>query len=158
MTIDSWALRYYYQGLPSWSWYFPYFAAPLPSDMVDLVELHQRVVLTVDTPLLPFQQLLAVLPAASADLLPKCIGLVSLTVYGACLKKKKGEKVKRAKFRAKFAIKNVGSVAIFRTKLAIENVLGGSVDCVQVRKKALQPGRKADGRNLHDLLLKELTT
>lgn len=64
-----WVLDYYYRGVSSWTWFYPYHYSPMCSDLVDLDSIH--VEFQLGAPFLPFQQLLAVLPAASADLLPK---------------------------------------------------------------------------------------
>ncbi|XP_035384237.1 5'-3' exoribonuclease 1 isoform X2 [Electrophorus electricus] len=65
----QWILHYYYHGVQSWSWYYPNHYAPFLSDVRKIADLH----LTFDLgkPFMPFEQLLAVLPAASKDLLPK---------------------------------------------------------------------------------------
>jgi 5'-3' exonuclease len=64
-----WVLDYYYRGVASWTWFYPYHYSPMCSDLValDAIDVHFE----LGTPFLPFQQLLAVLPAASAGLLPK---------------------------------------------------------------------------------------
>ena len=49
-------MAYYFQGLASWSWCYPYFAAPLPSDLIDLGELYGQIGVEFSAPLLPFQQ------------------------------------------------------------------------------------------------------
>ncbi|XP_063162715.1 5'-3' exoribonuclease 1 isoform X1 [Candoia aspera] len=66
----QWILHYYYHGVQSWSWYYPYHYAPYLSDICKVSEL--KIHLDLGKPFLPFEQLLAVLPAASKDLLPKC--------------------------------------------------------------------------------------
>ncbi|CAL8276824.1 unnamed protein product [Lota lota] len=65
----QWILHYYYHGVQSWSWYYPYHYAPFLSDIRNIAEL--RLTFDLGRPFMPFQQLLAVLPAASKDLLPQ---------------------------------------------------------------------------------------
>ncbi|NXW02504.1 XRN1 exoribonuclease, partial [Fregetta grallaria] len=66
----QWILHYYYHGVQSWSWYYPYHYAPYLSDICNIGEL--KIKFELGKPFMPFEQLLAVLPAASKDLLPKC--------------------------------------------------------------------------------------
>ena len=61
-------MEYYYRGVVSWEWFYPHHYAPMISDMTGLA--HIRVAFELGQPFRPFQQLLAVLPAASAKLLP----------------------------------------------------------------------------------------
>ena len=64
----AWVLQYYFQGCPSWEWYYPYHYAPFAADFKDLDQ--------VDTSfekgqiVRPFEQLMSVLPAASRHALP----------------------------------------------------------------------------------------
>ncbi|XP_030071789.1 5'-3' exoribonuclease 1 isoform X2 [Microcaecilia unicolor] len=66
----QWILHYYYHGVQSWSWYYPYHYAPYLSDIHN-ISTH-KVQFELGKPFMPFEQLLAVLPAASKDLLPAC--------------------------------------------------------------------------------------
>ncbi|KAG7457013.1 hypothetical protein MATL_G00241860 [Megalops atlanticus] len=66
----QWILHYYYHGVQSWSWYYPYHYAPFLSDVRNIAGLQLK--FNLGKPFMPFEQLLGVLPAASKDLLPKC--------------------------------------------------------------------------------------
>ncbi|XP_029470943.1 5'-3' exoribonuclease 1 isoform X2 [Rhinatrema bivittatum] len=66
----QWILHYYYHGVQSWSWYYPYHYAPYLSDIRNISMF--KIKFELEKPFMPFEQLLAVLPAASKDLLPEC--------------------------------------------------------------------------------------
>jgi hypothetical protein len=60
-----WVYAYYYQGVASWKWFFPYHYAPLNCDLVDLASM-QPFDFDLGQPYSPLEQLLGVLPAASS--------------------------------------------------------------------------------------------
>ncbi|XP_006243658.1 5'-3' exoribonuclease 1 isoform X3 [Rattus norvegicus] len=66
----QWILHYYYHGVQSWSWYYPYHYAPFLSDIRNISTL--KIHFELGKPFKPFEQLLAVLPSASKTLLPTC--------------------------------------------------------------------------------------
>lgn len=66
----QWVLNYYTTGTPSWSWNYPYDYAPFISDVVSYLPRYTWKEFKPDLPVLPFQQLMSVLPEKSSGLLP----------------------------------------------------------------------------------------
>ncbi|KAH9850086.1 XRN 5'-3' exonuclease N-terminus-domain-containing protein [Lenzites betulinus] len=64
----AWVLQYYYQGTPSWTWYYPYHFAPFAADFEDLDKLDLQ--FNLGQPFKPFEQLMGVFPAASRQHIP----------------------------------------------------------------------------------------
>ena len=64
-----WVLKYYYDGCPSWNWYYPFHYAPFASDLVNIDKM--VISFTLSEPFHPLEQLLAVLPPESAHALPE---------------------------------------------------------------------------------------
>ncbi|KAJ1514202.1 hypothetical protein HMI55_004877 [Coelomomyces lativittatus] len=67
----QWVLSYYYEGLVSWSWYFPYHYTPFISDLVELSPENIKLEFELGEPFSPFEQLLSVLPPSSGKFLPE---------------------------------------------------------------------------------------
>lgn len=67
----QWVMYYYYLGVQSWGWYFPYHYAPMVSDLYNLEDCISFVGnWSKGKPFLPFEQLLGVLPPKSIKLIP----------------------------------------------------------------------------------------
>ena len=69
----DWVQYYYHNPVLNWDWYYPYHYTPLLTDIISYLNskntLH-RVSRIQTTPLLPFQQLLCVIPPRSKALVP----------------------------------------------------------------------------------------
>jgi len=64
----AWVLLYYFQGCPSWTWYYPHHYAPFAADFVDINSM--EVNFDKGTPFRPYEQLMGVMPAASNHTIP----------------------------------------------------------------------------------------
>ncbi|CAF3727231.1 unnamed protein product [Rotaria magnacalcarata] len=53
----QWILKYYYQGCPSWSWFYPHHYAPYLSDLKNFKDM--KISLERGTPFKPYEQLLS---------------------------------------------------------------------------------------------------
>ena len=65
----AWVLLYYFQGCPSWTWYYPHHYAPFAADFVNLDKMSIK--FEKGTQFKPFEQLMGVLPAASNTAIPE---------------------------------------------------------------------------------------
>lgn len=66
----EWVFIYYTEGIPSWEWYYPQDYAPFASDLLTAMEGYISRSFTLGKPLLPFHQLVTILPPQSKALLP----------------------------------------------------------------------------------------
>ena len=66
------------RGVVSWGWFYPYHYSPMMSDLVNLGSISPQ--FERGEPFTPYQQLLAVLPAASYRLLPKPYQVIHLAI------------------------------------------------------------------------------
>lgn len=70
----QWVARYYWQGCVSWKWFYPFHYPPMAAMLVEIGRFHSEEVIAsfqFSTPFHPFEQLMAVLPGASAHALPE---------------------------------------------------------------------------------------
>ncbi len=67
-----WVMKYYYEGCPSWKWYYPFHYAPFASDLRNIERFQTDVKsFELSTPFNPVEQLMAVLPSDSSHAIPK---------------------------------------------------------------------------------------
>ena len=64
----QWVMYYYYRGVQSWPWYYKYHYAPRISDVKKGLKV--KINFQLGEPVRPFEQLMAVLPARSQNLVP----------------------------------------------------------------------------------------
>jgi len=72
----QWVLYYYYRGIQTWRWYYPYHYPPMISDFVnikDYLDYDIEEVFVRDKPYSPLESLVLILPNSSRDLIPKCL-------------------------------------------------------------------------------------
>jgi 5'-3' exoribonuclease 2 len=67
-----WVMKYYYDGCPSWKWYYPFHYAPFASDLKNIERFQKDCdSFELSTPFNPVEQLMAVLPSDSSHAIPK---------------------------------------------------------------------------------------
>jgi 5'-3' exoribonuclease 2 len=66
-----WVMKYYYDGCPSWKWFYPFHYAPFASDLRNIERFQEDVnSLEASKPFNPVEQLMAVLPSDSVHAIP----------------------------------------------------------------------------------------
>jgi 5'-3' exonuclease len=78
----QWVLSYYTQGVPNWDWYYPYHYAPFSYTLAKHTKSFKFPSNPETTPIVPFIQLLSVLPPSSSALLPTPLASVLCTKMG----------------------------------------------------------------------------
>jgi 5'-3' exoribonuclease 1 len=76
----EWILHYYMNGIPSWTWCYPYLYAPFITDLAS-IRIDQSIPFDPSEPSDPYLQLLCVLPPQSASLLPDCLSKLMTQPY-----------------------------------------------------------------------------
>lgn len=67
-----WVMKYYYDGCPSWKWYYPFHYAPFASDLKNIERFEKDCkALELSKPFNPVEQLMAVLPSDSVHAIPR---------------------------------------------------------------------------------------
>ena len=67
-------IRYYIDGIPDWYWYYPYNFSPFLVDLASYIDdFDNEMKFNLHSPLTPFEQLLAVIPPDSKNILPPSI-------------------------------------------------------------------------------------
>jgi 5'-3' exoribonuclease 1 len=67
----QWVLQYYSQDVPDWNWFFPYHYTPPAKFIAKYIDSYTRKVFRKNKPMLPFQQLMSIIPQKSSSILPK---------------------------------------------------------------------------------------
>lgn len=65
-----WVMSYYFDGCPSWTWYYPYHYAPLASSLSGLASITKKP-FVLGHPFRPYDQLMGVFPFDSATHIPE---------------------------------------------------------------------------------------
>ena len=72
-------MYYYYTGVPSWSWYYPFYYSPMIMDIIfvlessgiDISQKNLSLKFSLDAPQDPYLQLMLILSPGNSELLPE---------------------------------------------------------------------------------------
>lgn len=95
----KWITRYYFDGVPSWNWFYPFDYPPFLEDIRDFLHNNsdfdfKNLKFSFSKPLRPFNQLLMVLPPQSSFLVPK--------MFQPLMRDKESELVKKGIYPRRF--------------------------------------------------------
>ena len=74
----QWVITYYKKGSPDWRWFYPYYYGPFLGDLGDNCKKFKFTEFEQNTPVLPYLQLLSVIPPQCSDILPKPLDKIVL--------------------------------------------------------------------------------
>lgn len=74
----NWVLNYYKNGIPDWTWFYPYFYGPFLADFPEVLKTYRAPRFQTHEPVDPFLQLMMVLPENSKSLIPSALADVSI--------------------------------------------------------------------------------
>lgn len=69
-----WMYKYYYEGIPSWEWFYPFYFSPLTEDLANFLSRNKCddiFSFELGEPLRPLRHLMAVLPVENKHLVPQ---------------------------------------------------------------------------------------
>jgi 5'-3' exonuclease len=82
-------LKYYYTGVPSWTWHYKHRIPPLPSDVYKFLDSGkvkiEDIKFELGQPYTPFQQLMMILPPQMNELVPKSLRPIMLDEKNLCV-------------------------------------------------------------------------
>jgi len=71
ITGLCWVMKYYYSGVASWKWFYPFHYAPFASDLRNIERFEKDIDFELAVPFSPVEQMMGVFPGDTAHAVPK---------------------------------------------------------------------------------------